>query len=300
MRRKQYNPFYFIGQAFHGLFRNLSATFGSLFVLICCLVLIGSSFLLMRNVTNNLDNLSLMNKIVVFLEYDTTPERANDIRREIEGYRDLGNLKVQYISKKEALQNLIDESEENAELYGSIPEADNPLADSFVIEYDDASKVSSLDYKLRQIEGVRKVNNRLDLAVKVNAFKNGMAVVFFFFFVALMAVGVFVIINTVNLSVMMRADEIYVMRYVGASRVFIALPFILEGTILGAAAAGASYFIVRWLNGYVIEKFSANLEMIRIAPFSESQQLVLWGFFGIGILAGVIGSTISIRRPMDA
>ena len=289
--RKSYSPFYFIGQAFNGLFRNFSVTLGAIVVLVCCLVLIGSFYSLIANITENLDDLSLMNKIVIFLEYDATNEDCDRIEKEIKGLRELGNLKVTFVSKEQGLEDMKAEDPDNAYLYESIPDEDNPLADSFIIEYDDASK---------QIDGVRKVNSHSEIAVKVNSFKNGITLVFFFFFVVLFAVGVFVIINTVNMTVFSRRDEIYVMRFVGASRWFISLPFVLEGIILGAFSGGLSYCIIKWLSGYVVNTVVAGLDMVKMLPFSEYSDIILYGFLGIGILSGIIGSTVSIRRPLDA
>ena len=298
--RKSYSPFYFIGQAFNGIFRNFSVTLGAIVVLVCCLLLIGSFYALIANINENLDDLTLMNKIVIFLEYDATDEDCERIEKEIKGLRELGNLKVTFVSKEQGLEDMKAEDPDNAHLYDSIPAEDNPLADSFIIEYDDSSKVQRIEYNLRQIDGVRKVNSHSDVAIKVNTFKNGITVVFMFFFIVLFAVGVFVIINTVNMTVFSRRDEIYVMRFVGASRWFIALPFVLEGIIMGAFAAGVSYFAMKGLAAYVIDSVVAGLELVTVLPFESYSDIVLYGFLAIGIISGIIGSTISIRRPMDA
>ena len=298
--RKSYNPFYFIGQAFKGIFRNFSVTLGAVLVLVCCLVLMGSFYALLTNITENLNTLSLVNKIVVFLDYDISDERFVEIEKEINGLKELGNLDVTPVSKELGLENMKLEDPDYAHLYDSIPAEDNPLADSFIIEYDDASKVDKIVYNIRQIDGVRKVNADSELAKKVNSFKNGVTVIFFFFFVVLLAVSVFVIINTVNMTVFSRKDEIYVMRFVGAGRWFISLPFVLEGMILGAFAGGVSYFIMKWLSGYVVETVVTGLDMLTVLPFDAYSAVILWGSLGIGVVCGVIGSTISIGRPLEA
>jgi cell division transport system permease protein len=298
--RKSYSPFYFIGQAFNGIFRNFSVTLGAIVVLVCCLLLVGSFYALIANINENLDDLTLMNKIVIFLEYDATDEDCERVEKEIKGLRELGNLKVTFVSKEQGLEDMKADDPDNAHLYEGIPAEDNPLADSFIIEYDDSSKVQRIEYNLRQIDGVRKVNSHSDVAIKVNTFKNGITVVFMFFFMVLFAVGIFVIINTVNMTVFSRRDEIYVMRFVGAARWFIALPFILEGVIMGAFSAGVSYFVMKWLAGYVVNSVVVGLDMVTLLPFEAYSDMILYGFLAIGVVAGIIGSTISIRRPMDA
>ena len=300
MNHRSYSPFYFIRSAFSGLFRNFGVTLGAVLVLICCLVLMGSFYALIANISVNLDELSLLNKIVVFLEYDATDEDAARIEKEIKDLKDLGGLKVTYVSKEQGLEEMKQQDPENAYLYEDIPAEDNPLADSFVIAYTDSSKVQKIEYNLRQIEGVRKVNSRSELAVKVNTFKNGITFVFLFFFVVLFAVSVFVIINTVRMTVFARRDEIYVMRFVGAARWFISLPFLLEGVIIGAVSACASYFLLQWISGYMVQTVVDGLDLVTILPFSSYSHVILIGCFVIGIVSGIIGSTISIRRPLDA
>ena len=141
--------------------------------------------------------------------------------------------------------------------------------------------------------------NQLQTAFKTVSGENT-HVIFFFFFVVLLAVSVFVIINTVNMTVFSRKDEIYVMRFVGAGRWFISLPFVLEGIILGAFSGGVSYFIMKWLSGYVVESVVTGLDMLTVLPFEAYSSVILWGSLGIGVVCGVIGSTISIGRPLEA
>ena len=69
---------------------------------------------------------------------------------------------------------------------------------------------------------------------------------------------------------------------------------------MGAFAAGVSYFAMKWLAGYVVGTVVAGLDMITLLPFEAYSDIVLYGFLSIGIVSGIIGSTISIRRPMDA
>lgn len=298
--RKSYNPFYFIGRAFAGLFRNITVTLGAILVLVCCTVLIGSFFVLYRNIAVNFDDLSVMNEIVVFLDYDATKEDAQRIGDEIKSLRELGRLDVEYVSKEQGLRNLMESDPENAYLYEDIPEEDNPLADSFIITYDDSSKVQKIEYNLSQIEGVRKVNSRTSLAVRINRMKNVIVTVFLFFFIVLTAVSVFVIINTVRMTVFSRRSEIYIMRYIGATRSFIAAPFIIEGMIMGGVAACISYFVMKYISGYVSAAIVSELELIHLLEFSSYSHALLIGFLCIGLGAGIIGSVISIVKPLEA
>ena len=141
---------------------------------------------------------------------------------------------IEFISKDSGLDSMKEDYAGFEDVFDSMKESgDNPLSDSFRIKYKDNSKVTTLDYNLRQIEGVRKVNNRLDLATSLENFKNGISVIFIGFLAVLFIVSVFIIINTIKLAVNSHMEEIRVMKYIGASDWFIVVPYIIEGTIIG-------------------------------------------------------------------
>ena len=189
---RRYNPFYFIGQAFEGLWRNGVMSFASIAVLMSLLVVTGGFTLLVANINKNLDEFNSIKQIVVFCEQDATDEEIAVLGDTI---GKLDNIeKVQHVTKKEGLEKMKAEYE----AYSDVSEEDNPLPDSFVITYIDNEKVSDLDYQLKNLDGVVKVNNRLDLATKIESFKRGVMLVFAWFLVILGVVSFFIIMNTIK------------------------------------------------------------------------------------------------------
>ena len=163
---KRYSLFYFIGQSFQGIFRNGVMSFASIAVLMSCLVVLGGFALLVYNIDVNLEEFGLMNEIVVFVDRDASEEKIQQIEAEI---RALDNVaSVTRTTKAQALESMRAQSEEYAHLYEDINETNNPLTESFTIVYEDNDRVVTLAYRLGQIEGVCKVNNRLDLAVTMS------------------------------------------------------------------------------------------------------------------------------------
>ena len=244
---RRYNPFYFIGQAFEGLWRNGVMSFASIAVLMSLLVVTGGFTLLVANINKNLDEFNSIKQIVVFCEQDATDEEIAVLGDTI---GKLDNIeKVQHVTKKEGLEKMKAEYE----AYSDVSEEDNPLPDSFVITYIDNEKVSDLDYQLKNLDGVVKVNNRLDLATKIESFKRGVMLVFAWFLVILGVVSFFIIMNTIKLSVFSRRNEISIMQYVGATGWFISLPYIIEGIIIGIIASVAAYFIEWYIYFYIEE-----------------------------------------------
>ncbi|MBQ5886396.1 MAG: ABC transporter permease, partial [Clostridia bacterium] len=116
----------------------------------------------------------------------------------------------------------------------------------------------------------------------------------------LSVVTLFVIINTIKLSVFSRRHEISIMRYVGATGWFITLPFVLEGIIIGLFASTAAYFIEWYFYLYVEKTVASELQMITIVGFDTLQMPLLVGFLGVGVLAGIVGSCISLGKYLKA
>lgn len=297
--KKSYNPFMFIGEAFKNLWRDRVMSTASILVLASCLVLLGCFSLLVININVNMSKLISLNEIVVFLDYELDEEEVSYIGQKI---RVLDNVEsVEFISKNDGLDSMKDDYAGFEDVFDEMKEnGDNPLSDSFRIKYKDNSKVTTLDYNLRQIEGVRKVNNRLDLATALENFKSGISVVFIGFLVVLFIVSVFIIINTIKLAVNSHMEEIRVMKYIGASDWFIVVPYIIEGTIIGIFSSGIAY-ICQWYIYYSLEKMVAtDIQMIELTSFGDIGGIVALAFLAVGIVTGVTGSCISLHKNLQA
>ena len=288
---KRYNIFYFIGQAISSMWRNGVMTFASIAVLMSLLVVIGGFTMLVVNIDVNLDEFGLMNQIVVFCDRDATEEEIVEIENTINKLDNIDS--VERITKEQGLL----EMQEESDIYDDVTTENNPLSDSFVITYINNSKVPELDYQLRQIPGIIKVNNRLELATTIENLKSGIMLIFIWFLAILAVVSIFIIINTIKISVFSRRHEISIMRYVGATGWFISLPFVFEGIFIGLFASVIGYFIEWYVYSYVENiVISDYLQMISIVPFNDIKDIVLVGFIGIGVVTGIIGSCISLGK----
>ncbi len=297
MRRYKFT--YFLGQCFKGLWRNGIMTAASITVLMSCLVVVGSFSLLILNINENLENLALLNEIVVFIDETKTDEEVEAIGEKIRSFENVSDVRL--ITKEEALE---EEKEKYAQYSGlyELVEGDNPLRDSFVIRYKDNSMVSTLDYQLRNMsdEGVVKVNNRLDLATKIEDIKSGISLVLVWFMAILLVVSVFVIINTIKLAVHARRAEIAIMRYIGATQWFVMLPFVMEGIVIGLISAVLAFFLEWYMYGYVVSMIGVSFNFLTILDFVEIWPMLACAFLGIGVMTGIIGSTISTRKHLKA
>ncbi len=298
--KHHYSMGYFFGQAFKGLWRNSVMSIASVVVLVCCLIVMGIFAVLVANLNENLDNLQLANEIVVFLDYEATEADAKRVEEKINAL-DVGIDEVKFISKEDALESMRGEyGEEHAALFDSL-EGENPLPYSFEITVSDVTKGTDIQIQLEGIDDtVRKVNNRMDLAQQFQNAKKNITYAFGFFLAILFFVCMFVIINTVNLAVYARRNEIIVMRYVGATRWFIALPFVLEGIIIGVVSGLIAFVIEAQIYLYVASMMGSGLGLIKLIPYEELSSLVLIGFLSVGVCTGIIGSLLSLRRRIEA
>lgn len=294
---KRYSLTYFLSQSVKSLFRNGVMTLASILALIGCLLVTGGFALLVKNINENLTDLGLQNEIVVFVDYDLSQEETDKIYEEI---KNLDNVaEVEYIPKEEGLREM---SEKYSDEYNSIFDVlkeDNPFADAFNIKYEDNARVSDLNYNLQKIEGVMKVNNRVDLSMKIENMKSGVSFIFIWFLVLLFIVSLFVIINTIKLSVFSRRNEISIMRYIGATKAFVITPFVIEGIIIGLFSSVVSYFAEWYMYSYIQNSLHAEMSFIKIIEFSSVSHWVLLGFIGIGIITGIIGSCISLNKYLN-
>ncbi|MBE6687418.1 MAG: ABC transporter permease [Ruminococcaceae bacterium] len=308
----RYSFTYLLSQTVKSLTRNSMMTFVSIAVLVSCLVVMGTFALLIGNIEVNLDRLGDLNQIVVFCDLGLDEKRVDEIGVEIRALDNVKKDDVDFVSKEDALLAEKEKYKDSSKVFENM-EKDNPYPDSYVITYKNADKVENLEYELSRIEGIDKVKCRADLAKTIDSIKNGIIIAFTSFLAVLFFVSVFVIINTIKLAVMARRQEIYIMRYVGATKSFITTPFVLEGIIIGVLSAGIS-FLVEWfgytkLTGMVGNE--ADYEMIQFLTFKDSVSvfglfdtnitvIVLVSFLVVGIVTGIIGSMISLRKYLKA
>lgn len=262
-----------------------------------------------RTLYNHLENMR-RKEITVELASDVSAERAKEIGEEIKLLEHVDAEKVVFISKEEQLA----ESIQNYSEYGSLTDVlgdENPYKDTYIIPHNsgrgDDTLVKYLENYGEEIEKVSAVEideiadvkDRHDFASNIENLKNGVLVAIIVFMIILVIVCVFVIVNTIGFSVMARSEEIVIMRYIGATGSFIAIPFVLEGMIIGTISSIAAYFVQSLLYNGVIRTL-ADVMIIEVCPFSYLSDVLFWGFLLTGLICGIIGSLMSMKKYIKA
>lgn len=293
MKIKSLKLTYYIKMALKSLVRNSVMSLTSILVLLSCLVMVGTFWVVSKNVSLNLEQIRGYNKIVAFLDYSTDDYTIEDLQNTIETF---GNVeRVLLVTREEALEAQIKQYADSQFLY-DLYKDDNPLKDSFEITYKNTDEVDTLIYQLEQLEPIVKINNRLDIAVKIDNLKNAFSLVFSWLLILLFFVSLFVIINTIKLSVFARRDQISIMRYVGATNFFISFPFLIEGVVIGLIASIGSYGLQFLIYKYLVLEMIGDYDIFTIIPFEELRLPLLGAFALLGVLIGMFGSLISLHK----
>lgn len=293
--RKFESLFYVFGQAFVGISRNRALSIASVAVLVACLIITGSFFLIIANINHNIDDMEYLNQIVVYINKDCPSDEVASIVTRVS---QLENVKGCYLVTKE--QALAEEKQKHPENFLSLKEGDNPYRDSVVITYRDGEKVPQLEEELKSFPDVDNVISRVDIAISVSQVKNTLYILSMGFFFGLVAVTIFIIITTIKVSLYARRQEISLMYSIGATRSFIVFPFIFEGVVLGLFASFVAFFIQAWLYSTIETVIATNYSgLFSVIDYSTLSTTVLLGFVLIGMVTGVLGSCISIGKHIQ-
>ena len=288
---------YFLQSAFNSIKKNYLMTFASVFVLIACMLIIGSAYLCSANITAFVEKLGDENEIVAYIDEETDEEDLANLQEEVESVSEY-ITDVRFVTNDEALEEYRNQfGEEGAYLswfYGD----ENPLRDEFRIRVDKnhLDEFGAISAEIYAIEGIANVSDSQDVVDMLLSLKKVLDVLSFWIMLILAIVSWFIVSNTIKLAMYSRRHEINIMKYVGATNAFIRTPFILEGVIIGILAAGIS-FAMQWVvYVYLLQPLVSGLSFITTVPFSSMAIMIAVIFCGIGLFVGFVASAFSINK----
>ena len=283
-------------ESFKSIGRNGWMTFASVSAVTVTLLLVGVFFILLMNMNEIASNVENDVEIRVHLDATSTEQDMATVENQIKDIK--GVAKVTFSSKEKELENLVDTLGDAYSLY----EQDNPLRNVYVVKTktpEDVSPVAEKIQKINYVETVKYGKEYVDRLFKfVDISRNiGLALI-----IGLLFTAMFLISNTIKITITARRREIEIMRLVGATNSFIRWPFFLEGLWLGVLGAiipivliGTTYYN---LVGYLGPRINVkHVELIPFNPFIFQVSAVL---LLIGGLIGVWGSLMSVRKFLKA
>lgn len=285
-----------IKQGFVSIWKNRMMSFASVGSVTAALMILGIILILILNI-NNIASItkSQFDEVIVYLEDDLEKEQINTIGKTIN--QTDGVLSSIFQSKEQALVLMKEDLGDEGYLLEDLEK--NPFPNSYIIQLKDikyADDVVNRIKGLRGIEEIRYLKDVLDQLMTIAHFVRlgGLIVIG-----TLMIIAIFIISNTIKITVAARKLEINIMKYVGATDGFIRGPFVIEGMLLGLIGAVLSIAAVYYGYKYLFNIISEELYVlftVYLIPYSQILDDVFIIFIAIGVGIGVIGSVLSIRK----
>ncbi|MBE6911800.1 MAG: ABC transporter permease [Ruminococcaceae bacterium] len=198
-------------------------------------------------------------------------------------------------TKTQALEEFRKDFGEEGEILNGIEER-NPLRHRFTIALKDIENTQSVADELKKVDGIAKVTARNDIADKMMEVSDVTTLVCTVLILILVLVSVFIISNTVNITMFNRREEIAIMKMIGATNSFVRIPFIVEGVLIGLAGATFALLLQWAIYDYVIVEALSTLAFISSVPFGELVWDIVKMFYGVSALVGGLGSVITLRK----
>lgn len=283
---------YLFKEGCRNTWQNRLMALASVGVLVCCLLLTGFAYILFANVDQMSQTAYEQNVIAVYLDGKQTPEQVADIGRTI---REMANVeKADFISKEELLSKYDDVlDEETMEVYSG---EGNPLPDTYIVSMKDLALFEQTLDEIRAVAGVEEVTYDAGTAEMLTRLRQVILAIGGSVIALLLAVSLFIIVNTIKLTVHNRRLEIYIMKSVGATDGFIRFPFVVEGMLVGLTAGVIAYGLVAALYHALLNNLNFDNPLLTLLPFSDLWGTLLTGFLVGGVLVGICGSIISMGK----
>ena len=287
-----------IRDAFKSVFRNFSLSLASISCIAITLIIVAVSIVASYNVENFTEKIEKDLTIVVFVENKATAEDIENIKSELNKIKNINQKATIYKDKEQIKEEMKKESETLNATMSAWDEGSNPLRDTFQLKVKDITNIKETANKIKSIENVYTVRYGEGMVEKMISAFQTIEKVAYGAVIALIIVTVFLIINTIKLTIFSRKREISIMRLVGASNFTIKTPFIIEGMFLGLLGSIIPILIIIFGYPALYEKtagylFSPVIQLIKPMPFVYTASLMI---MVIGIIVGMIGSARAVRK----
>lgn len=292
---------YCVKQGFKNIHRNRLFSLASIGTITCCLFLFGVFFSVIYNFRETVSSAEKNVGVSAFLAEGVTDEQIQNIKKIIELREEVES--VTYISDEQAWEDfkpvLIGEDETSDALTNL--ENENPLEgmDSLTIYLKDTSKQDELVSYLESLPEIRKVNASETLADAFTSLSRLIGYASLVIIVILVAVAIFLISNTVTIGITARKEEIAIMKYIGATDLFVRGPFLVESVVIGLVGSAVPLVLLRFLYVKVVEFVGATFPDVSFLRFSNVNDVFVWLIpisLGIGLGIGLIGSWGTLRK----
>lgn len=289
------NVKYFFIEGVRSFWINGIMSLATVVIVTACLLLLGTYVIFVSNISFLTEQLQGKYEVQVYLNKETSQERISAIEKDLS---DISNIQsVVFISKNERLQTALIENKESRSYEELIK--NNPVRDSYGVTLKSMENWRATEQAIKQIPEVQDVSSSWDIIEKLNLLSKGVKIVCWLLMVFMSAISIFIISNTIKITVFARRRDINIMKFVGATDWFIRWPFIVEGILIGLVSAAVSIIILvqsySFIERYVNPWFDGFIEIMPIASLAGIVSSVL---IVLGVILGGVGSALSLRKHL--
>lgn len=292
------NIFYAIGQSFRNMGKNKGYTCASIATISACLFMFGLFFSVLFNIRSIMNTAEQGVSVTVFFQEGTTEDEILQLKVAVEERPEVS--RVEYVSADQAWESF---SQDYLQGYAD-GFTENPLANSANLEIylSDVSRQADLVNYLEGLNQVREVN-RSELTADTLSGANTLIMYASIAIIAmLLVVSVFLISNTIAMGITTHWEEISIMKYIGATDLFVRAPYVIEGVMIGLVGTVIPLILVYWLYNKAVEvitgKFSVLMNFLQFQSVDAVFHYLLPVSLVLGVGIGFFGSIITVRKHL--
>ncbi len=290
---------YFISEGFRNVFKNKKSTFSCLGIMCVTMLMFGAFFAIGKNITHMVENVEDSQAIRVFFLNDAPEEDIVNLKDDIMAIEGVAE------AKRKTKQDAYNEMKKDLEEYTGVLEGMEPdfFSDSYIITLTDLDLNESVQEQLSKLPHFKRITSSNQTISTLSTIGRWIRIITGTILVVLILISVFIIANTIKLTVHARRKEISIMKYVGATNGFIRAPFIIEGIIIGIVSSVISLGLVgagyNWCAIQMAQSETIQLLGVSLLPFKELFTSILIVYIILGAGIGIVGSSISMKKYLD-
>ena len=284
---------YFIKEVYTSFKRNIWMTLASIFTVVLSLFILGFFSIVILNLNKMADTLESQVQISVYLKDDLSQEEIDETKEtlsKIEGLQD-----IKFTTREEAMENFKERLGDQQFLLDALDDT-NPLPDSFSLTVTSPQQVKTIADTVVALDSVESASYSQDIINHLFNLTHLIRLIGVALIILLTGAAIFIISNTIRLTVFARRKEIAIMKYVGATDWFIRWPFLLEGICLGFIGGGLPTIFLYIVYNQVTQEIYEAMAFFPLIPQHPFINYISLAILVAGIIIGALGSTISLKR----
>ncbi len=286
---------YLTREGFRNIWINRLLSLATVVVLVACLIIVGSGTLIFLNISSVLDLIEDQNVVMVYIKDEATEQETDSLKIQLLGMENVED-DIVFVSREEAFERQKESYGDKAALLDGL--SPTILPNAYKVKVADLTRFEETVNEIRQLPHVLQIHENSELASKIASIRDAVTYISIGIIAILFFVSLFIVSNTIRITIFNRRLEISIMKAVGATNSFVRWPFMVEGILLGLFSAllslGIQYGIYSlasiWL-GDIMSMLGGT-----VVPFADFIDVLLGMFVLVGVFIGAFGSIISLNK----